>query len=91
MVYDLEQPEDRARVYEQVLREGTEDDVRLYVDADELLDMWDRLALPPRVRHAWAALFEHHRDVARWKERGLELAIVNERARDRDADRDMGR
>jgi hypothetical protein len=27
---------DRARVYEQVLREGTEDDVRFYIDADGL-------------------------------------------------------
>ncbi|HLL92343.1 MAG TPA: hypothetical protein VK252_05330 [Solirubrobacteraceae bacterium] len=32
MTYDLDDPIDRARVYEQVLREGTEDDVRFYID-----------------------------------------------------------
>jgi hypothetical protein len=52
--YDLDDRGDRARVYEQVLREGTESDVRFYVDADRLLELWDELVLPPTVRQAWA-------------------------------------
>jgi hypothetical protein len=39
ILYDLGRWEDRARVYEQVLREGTDDDVRFYIDVDELLDL----------------------------------------------------
>ncbi len=53
IVYDLDDRADRARVYEQVLREGTAEDVRFYVDADELLELWDELVLPPTVRDAW--------------------------------------
>ena len=36
LTYDLNDRSDRARVYEQVLREGTADDVRFFVDADRL-------------------------------------------------------
>jgi len=54
ITYDLADRGDRARVYEQVLREGTEDDVRFYVDADELRELFDELVLPPKVRRAWA-------------------------------------
>ena len=60
-VYDLHQRADRVRVYEQVLREGTDDDVRYYVEADELLDLWDELVLPPHVRQAWAEWIGRHR------------------------------
>ena len=61
LTYDLDDRADRARVYEQVLREGTEDDVRFYVDADQLLELWDDLVLPPPVRRAWADWIERHR------------------------------
>ena len=37
IMYDLGQRADRIRVYEQVLREGTEDDVRFYVEVGELV------------------------------------------------------
>jgi hypothetical protein len=60
ITYDLDDRADRARVYEQVLREGTEDDVRFYVDADRLIELWDELVLPPPVRDAWAAWIEGH-------------------------------
>jgi hypothetical protein len=60
LTYDLA---DRARVYEQVLREGTEEDVRYFVDVDVLLDLWDDLVLPPTVRRAWADWFERHRKI----------------------------
>jgi hypothetical protein len=64
ITYDLDDPADRARVYEQVLREGTEDDVRYYVDTDQLRDLWDELVLPPSVRSAWAGWFRRHSNVA---------------------------
>jgi hypothetical protein len=60
IVYDLTDRADRARVYEQVLREGTDDDVRFYVDADELAELWDELVLPPTVRRAWLDWFRRH-------------------------------
>jgi|SRR5579875_2620270 len=63
ITYDLSDPRDRARVYEQVLREGTEQDVRYYVRTDQLLEAWDQLVLPPSVRRAWADWFETHRGV----------------------------
>jgi hypothetical protein len=66
IVYDLAQRGDKARVYEQVLREGTDDDIRLYIDVDDLLDLWDELVLPPPVRRAWSPWFRRHR--------GIELA-----------------
>ena len=53
ITYDLDDRSDRARVYEQVLREGTADDIRFYVDPDWLDELWDELVLPPRVRRAW--------------------------------------
>ena len=58
VTYDLDDRADRARVYEQVLREGTEDDVRFYVDEEQLLELWDELVLPPAVREAWAPWIE---------------------------------
>lgn len=64
VIYDLDDRADRARVYEQVLREGTEDDVRFYVDTDGLLELWDELVLPPAVRQAWAPWIEEHRRAA---------------------------
>jgi hypothetical protein len=64
ITYDLDDPADRARVYEQVLREGTADDVRYYVEADRLHEVWSELVLPPPVRRAWAAWFGRHGRVA---------------------------
>ena len=60
LTYDLDDRADRARVYEQVLREGTEDDVRFYVDSDSLRELWDELVLPPPVRRAWAEWLRRH-------------------------------
>lgn len=61
LTYNLDERSDRARVYEQVLREGTVDDVRFYVDADGLLELWDELVLPPSVREAWSDWIESRR------------------------------
>lgn len=62
--YDLDDRRQRARVYEQVLREGTSDDVRYYIDVDALLDLWNELVLPPAVSRAWIDWFAQHRGVA---------------------------
>lgn len=61
--YDLAERADRVRVYEQVLREGDEFDVRWFIDVDELLALWDELVLPAHVRRAWAAWFRRRRGV----------------------------
>lgn len=61
IAYDLGDRCDRARVYEQVLREGTQDDVRFYIDAAQLLELWDELVLPPTVRREWADWLRRHR------------------------------
>jgi hypothetical protein len=54
-----------AHVYEIVLTEGTEDDVRRFIDVDKLVALWSRLYLSPWVRRAWEAWLREHR--------GLEL------------------
>ena len=64
ITYDLNDRVDRARVYEQVLREGTESDIRFYVDADHLRELLDELVLPPPVRRAWVDWLQRHRDAA---------------------------
>ena len=62
--YDLSDRRERARVYEQVLREGTTDDVRYLIDIDELIDLWDELVLPPAVSRAWIDWLARHRGVS---------------------------
>lgn len=51
--YDLSDRADRSRVYELVLREGTEDDVRRFVRLEVLEELWDDLLLPAHVRAGW--------------------------------------
>jgi hypothetical protein len=63
LTYDLDDPVDRARVYEQVLREGTEDDVRFYIDPDRLAEIFDDLVLPAPMRGAWADWLSSRRRV----------------------------
>ena len=60
VTYDLGRREDRIRVYEQVLREGTEDDVRYYIDPDELQVLFEDLVLPSHVRRAWSDWIARH-------------------------------
>ena len=64
--WDLDDRRQRAQLYEIVLTEGTDDDVRRFIDVDALLDLWDELYLSPHVRTAWA-------DALR-RLRGVELA-----------------
>lgn len=51
--YDLDDPRGWAHVYELVMTEGTEDDIRAYIDIDVLLDMWDTMWLATHVREQW--------------------------------------
>jgi hypothetical protein len=61
--YDLGSRGDRALVYEQVLTEGTDADVRLFVVVDDLIELWDDLVLPGYVRAAWANWLDSHRGI----------------------------
>ena len=61
--YDLNDQQQLRRAYEQVLREGLDDDVRRFIDVDLLLDHWEQLVLPPRVRRAWAEWLDRRRGV----------------------------
>lgn len=61
--YDLSDRRQRARVYEQVLREGTAEDIRYFIDVDDLIDVWDELVLPPAVSRAWIDWLAEHRQV----------------------------
>ncbi len=54
--YDLAMRQDRLRVYEIVLREGTPDDVVTYIDGALLIDAWPDLVLPAPIRDAWETL-----------------------------------
>jgi hypothetical protein len=61
--YDLEDPRDLRRVYEQVLREGTPEDIQEFIDVDRLCDLWDDLVLPSGVRRRWASWLGDNRGV----------------------------
>ena len=51
--FDMDDPVDRRRVYEIVLREGGEADVRRYIDREVLRAEIDALILPPDVERLW--------------------------------------
>jgi len=58
---DLTDRSSRARVYEIVLREGTQDDILAYVDGALLFDLWPELVLPRDIRAAWDPVVEARR------------------------------
>jgi hypothetical protein len=51
--YDLDNPRHVRRVYEQVLREGSVEDIRLFIRPSVLVAIWKQLFLPNHVREAW--------------------------------------
>ncbi|MFP5580245.1 MAG: helix-turn-helix domain-containing protein [Acidimicrobiia bacterium] len=55
---DLADRRQRARAYEVVLREGRPVDIESIVDGALLVDLWDELVLPRRLRSAWAPLVD---------------------------------
>ncbi|MGH9137758.1 MAG: hypothetical protein ACRD0G_12020 [Acidimicrobiales bacterium] len=63
VTYDLDDAVERRRAYEQILREGNDDDIRHFIDVDLVAADWDVLVLPPRVRRAWADWFRRHRGI----------------------------
>ncbi|MEX2621968.1 MAG: hypothetical protein WD250_17280 [Egibacteraceae bacterium] len=69
--YDLADRRQRALVYEQVLSEGTAEDVRSFIDVDDLVDLWEELVLPRAVSQAWIAWIAQRRGVVLvdWRER----------------------
>jgi transcriptional regulator with XRE-family HTH domain len=56
--FDLSDRQQRARVYEIVLREGTAADITEYVDGALLADMWPDLVLPAAICSQWQPLIE---------------------------------
>mgnify|MGYP000881659447 CR=1 FL=1 len=55
---DLSDRRQRARAYEVVLREGRPIDIESIVDGALLVDLWDDLVLPRRVRTVWQPLID---------------------------------
>ncbi|MDQ2726478.1 MAG: hypothetical protein M3Y91_01115 [Actinomycetota bacterium] len=56
--YDLGQDADRRVVYEVVLQEAAStEEVGRYVNGAALVEVWSRLWLPRRIRHAWEGRF----------------------------------
>ncbi|MGH8896272.1 MAG: hypothetical protein ACRDZ4_04415 [Egibacteraceae bacterium] len=62
-VYDLQDRRDCLVVYEVVLQQGLEEDVRYFIEVDKLVDLWDELYLPVHVRAAWADWLASRRGV----------------------------
>jgi hypothetical protein len=62
--FDLDERHDRALAYEHVLTEGTEADVRRFIEVDQLVDLWPQLILPLHVRRAWSAWLNERRGIA---------------------------
>ncbi len=58
--YDLSDKRDRARLYERVFTEGTEDDIIFYVDLDSLVDAWEEMVLPAHIQEAWQPTMDIH-------------------------------
>lgn len=55
--YDLSNRDEKMRMYEVVLAEAhSENDVRRYINADDLHGFWEKLRLPRRVRYAWESV-----------------------------------
>ena len=64
LAFDMDIAADRHRVYELVLVDGNEEDVRHFVRFDELISIWGDIFLPAYVRKAWQEWFAaHHIDV----------------------------
>lgn len=62
--FDLADRHDRAIAYELILAEGADDDVRRFIDVDQLIDLWPQLVLPHHVRQAWATWLNERRGIA---------------------------
>jgi hypothetical protein len=61
LTFDMDNAADRRRVYELVLVDGSEEDVRYFVILDELIAVWGDIFLPTYVRRVWQEWFAVHR------------------------------
>ena len=61
--WNLNDRHQRIQVYELVLTEGTEEDVRRFIDLEVLMDLWADLWLPAHVRIAWSQHIRNLRGV----------------------------
>jgi transcriptional regulator with XRE-family HTH domain len=55
---DLADRRQRARAYEVVLREGRPADIESIVDGALLVDLWDEMVVPKRLRTAWQPIID---------------------------------
>jgi len=55
--YDLSDLAALRLMYEQVIQEGREADLRAYLNVDLLVEVWPELILPVRVREMWESRF----------------------------------
>lgn len=63
--FDLDHPAERNVMYERVIREATRiDDLRSYLNATVLRQVWRDLFLPARVRRSWEERFPELRVAA---------------------------
>jgi hypothetical protein len=62
--YDLSDPAALRVMYEQIIQEGREQDLKAYLNAELLLRVWPELILPVRVRRLWESRFAGLRDRA---------------------------
>jgi len=53
--FDMDNRKQLIYMYQTVMTEGLDDDVRYYIDIDVLVELWDDLWLSPYVREAWSA------------------------------------
>jgi hypothetical protein len=58
---DLADRRQRARAYEVVMREGRPVDIESIVDGALMVDLWDEMVLPKRLRAAWQPLLDDAR------------------------------
>lgn len=52
-MYDLDDVADRISVYKQVLSHGVAEDVRRFIQVEELARLWRQMILPSYVRDVW--------------------------------------
>jgi excisionase family DNA binding protein len=62
--FDLSKRARLRSMYQVVLTEGSDEDVRTYVNRALLIDVWDELWLSPAVHEAWDGWIEAHRHAA---------------------------
>ena len=55
---DLSDPAQRGRWYEVVMREGSIQDIQRYIDGALLIDAWDEVVMPRKLRPPWQKVID---------------------------------